>query len=128
MEKHLEFIQAVINRLAQSSFLVKGWAITLVSAMFALAAKDADPKFITIAYFPAIVFWLLDGYYLYQERLFRKLYDQARKQQVADYSLSTKDFDKGIRDWISAVFSKTIFPFYAVIIGVILIIMFHFKA
>jgi hypothetical protein len=30
--KHLEMIQAVISRLANNSFLLKGWSITLVSA------------------------------------------------------------------------------------------------
>jgi hypothetical protein len=32
--KHLEFIQGVITRMNTSSFLIKGWTITLVSALF----------------------------------------------------------------------------------------------
>jgi hypothetical protein len=70
-EKHLEFTQGVINRMGQNSFLIKGWTVTLVSALFALAAKDANQKFVIVAYFPTIAFWLLDSYYLYQERLFK---------------------------------------------------------
>jgi len=31
-------IQAVINRMASNSFLLKGWTVMLVSALFALAA------------------------------------------------------------------------------------------
>ena len=38
--KHLEFIQAVITRMAGNSFVLKGWAITLAAAGFALAAKE----------------------------------------------------------------------------------------
>ena len=40
--KHLEFIQSVIARMNSNSFLIKGWSITLVSALFALAAKDSN--------------------------------------------------------------------------------------
>ena len=124
-EKHLEFIQGVINRMGQNSFLIKGWAVTLVSALFALAAKDANQKFVIIAYFPTVIFWLLDSYYLYQERLFRKVYDHVRQQQIVDFSLSTKSFDKGFTDWASAAFSKTIILFYGIIIMTLLIVMFQ---
>ncbi|MBI3259465.1 MAG: hypothetical protein HYZ54_08345 [Ignavibacteriae bacterium] len=127
MEKHLEFTLGVINRMAQNSFLIKGWTITLVSALFALAAKDADHRFIIIAYFPTVFFWILDSYYLYQERLFRKVYDYVRKQKETDFSLSTKDFDNGISDWISAAFSKTIVLFYGIIMLSILVIMNNLK-
>ena len=32
---HLEMIQGVVNRLANCSFLLKGWSVLLVSALFA---------------------------------------------------------------------------------------------
>lgn len=127
MEKHLEFTQGIINRMGQNSFLIKGWTVTLVSALFALAAKDTDHRFVIIAYFPTAIFWFLDSYYLYQERLFRKVYDHVRKQTVADYSLSTKDFDKGFSDWASAALSKTIILFYGIIFLTLLIVMFYIK-
>ncbi len=73
--KHLELIQAIINRLAQNSFFLKGWSVTLVAALFVLATTDSHHTFIWLAVFPAIMFWLLDGYFLWQERLFRCLYD-----------------------------------------------------
>ena len=38
--KHLEFIQGTVNRLSTNSFLLKGWSVVLVSALFALAAAD----------------------------------------------------------------------------------------
>ena len=69
--KHLELIQGVVNRLSTNSFLLKGWTVVLVSALFALAAKDAKIVFAYLAYFPAFTFWLLDGYFLWQERLYR---------------------------------------------------------
>ena len=126
-EKHLEFAQGVINRMGQNSFLIKGWTVTLVSALFALAAKDSNQKFVIVAYFPTVVFWLLDSYYLYQERLFRKVYDHVRKETTVDYSLNTKKFDKGFSDWASAALSKTILLFYGVVVLTLLIIMYFNK-
>ena len=40
--KHLEMVQGVINRMASNSFMLKGWAVTLVAGIFALAGKDTD--------------------------------------------------------------------------------------
>lgn len=80
--KHLEFIEAIISRQAQNSFAVKGWSITLSAAILTFllsqeASADIHGAAYLIALLPAIVFWLLDGYYLYQERSFRCLYDDV---------------------------------------------------
>ena len=40
--KHLELVQGVINRMAGNSFMLKGWAVTLVAGIFALAGKDIE--------------------------------------------------------------------------------------
>lgn len=52
--KHLEMIQAVINRMANNSFMLKGWTVTLVAGIFALASKDADKMYFLIAYIPLV--------------------------------------------------------------------------
>ncbi|MCB0339441.1 MAG: hypothetical protein KDD53_07550, partial [Bdellovibrionales bacterium] len=61
--KHLDFIQSAINRLSTNSFLLKGWSVVLISALFALGASGSNGKFILLAYIPALVFWGLDGYF-----------------------------------------------------------------
>ena len=63
--KHLEMIQGVISRMANNSFMLKGWAVTLVAGIFVLAGKDTDKLYFLVAYIPAIVFWVLDAYYLW---------------------------------------------------------------
>ena len=78
--KHLEMLQAVISRLASNSFALKGWAVTLVAGIFALSGNDADKRYFLLAYMPIIVFWILDVYYLQQEKLYRALYDKVRQQ------------------------------------------------
>lgn len=124
--KHLDFIQIVITRMAVNSFLIKGWAVTLIAAIFALSEKDANSKYILIAYFPVLVFWILDGYYLYQERLYRCLYNKVRNQneEDIDFSLDATVFkDKDRNNFWSALLSKTFLIFYIFLILIILFIM-----
>ena len=56
---HLKMVQDVITRMNRSSFLLKGWCVTLVTAIVALAAKQNDTKFILVALLPIIMFWIL---------------------------------------------------------------------
>jgi hypothetical protein len=74
--KLLEMTQSVIARMAQNSFALKGWAITILSAMFILSEKDAEISFGWIGLAVAVIFWLLDAYYLKLERDFRAKYDE----------------------------------------------------
>ena len=64
-------IQNIISRMANNSFLLKGWTVTLVAGIFAISSKEADKIYFLIAYIPVFVFWGLDSYYLLQERLYR---------------------------------------------------------
>ena len=53
---HLQMIQGVISRMASNSFALKGWAVTLVAGIFALASKDADKMYFLVTYIPVVVF------------------------------------------------------------------------
>ena len=75
--KHVEFIQNVITRMNTNSFQIKGWAVTLVSALLAIFASTKNDYFVLAALFPTVVLWFLDAYYLMQERKFRGLYDDV---------------------------------------------------
>jgi hypothetical protein len=118
-------IQGVVNRLSHNSFLLKGWSVILVSAMFALAAKDAKGVFIYLAYFPAISFWGLDGYFLHQERSFRALYDHVRSldEKDVDFSMNTSKVQEKVASWSAVTFSKTLVVFHGVILGTIILVM-----
>ena len=95
--KHLDFIQLAITRMGANSFLLKGWSVTLVAAVFALAHEDADQRYLFAAYLPNVIFYVLDSYYLHNERLFRKLYDAvaADDSSVPAFSMKLAPFDKG---------------------------------
>jgi hypothetical protein len=124
--KHLDFIQNAIVRMAQNSFLLKGWTVTLVAGLLAFAnIKELDYRYIILAYIPAIFFWLLDGYYLRQERLFRKLYDEVRLKnpQNIDFSMNTSHFNNEVDEWMNVCFSMTLRMFYLPILIVIILAM-----
>ena len=87
MIRHLELIQSTISRMASNSFLLKGWTITLIAGMFALASRDASLLFFMITYFPLLIFWCLDSYYLQTERRYRELYRKVLSAKSADFSL-----------------------------------------
>jgi hypothetical protein len=123
--KHLEFIQGVVNRLSTNSFLLKGWSVILVSALFALAAGNTNPAFVLLAYLPALVFWGLDGYFLWQERLYRALYDRVRNlpETEIDFSMDASVVCNAVAGWSAAVFSTTLLVFHGVLLGAIVIMM-----
>ena len=128
--KHLEFIQSAVGRMASNLFLLKGWTITLIAALFALAAKDSDRSYFLIAYLPALMFWALDGYFLSQERRFRALYDQVRKLEEGDidFSMDTSAFKKEIRNtWLGAIFSGTLLVYYGALIVTMIVVMFFIR-
>lgn len=114
--EHLEMIQGIINRMASNSFMLKGWAVTLVAGIFALASKDTDKLYFLIAYIPIVVFWGLDSYYLLQERLYRALYNKVRLLNEKDIDFSMKatkeEFNSEKNRFFSCLLSKTEIWFY----------------
>lgn len=127
--KHLDLIQGVVARLANNSFYMKGWALTVAGAFFAFSAKDLNPRIAAVGLLPVLAFWGLDGYFLSRERLYRVLYDAVRtgNERVPrlsmNYTLVRPD-----RPWYAmrgnpqtcwaAVWSRTLWPFYLAIFAV----------
>ncbi len=113
--KHLDFLQLIITRMNANSFLLKGWAVTLVVALFALNISKTSINFIKISFLPILLFWVLDGYFLYQERLFRSVYDEVRlkKEEEIDFSMKR---DSCPCNYLASVFSKTLLLFYGALV------------
>ncbi|MDD4875049.1 MAG: hypothetical protein PHI77_01445 [Candidatus Pacebacteria bacterium] len=130
-QKHLEFIQNIIGRMAGNLFFLRGWSITLIAALLALIAKGGSSNY--IIYFLIVltlVFWILDGYFLSQERLFRNLYDHVRKlkEDEIDFSMDTNEYKKYKKNTvIYAMFSSTLLTFYLPLIIVALLIAYLMK-
>ena len=122
---HLQMIQAVITRMAGNSFLIKGWSVTLVAALFALAAADTNEFFVYLAYFPAFMFWALDAYFLRQGRLFRKVYDHVRELEPdrVDFSMNTQPFEGKVVSTWDVGWSPTLKLFHGTITVTIVVVM-----
>src|SRR5947209_64112 len=95
--KHLEFIQGVIGRLANDSFLMKGWALTVGGAFFGFSVKDLNWRIAAVGLLPVVAFWGLDAYFLSRERMFRALYDAVRTRdpRVEQFSMNYRVFMTG---------------------------------
>lgn len=125
--QNLQMIQAIVNRMAGNSFLLKGWAVTLVAGIFALSSNDTNKLYFLIAYIPILVFWGLDAYYLRQERLYRELYNLVREknEQEIDFSMNTSEIQSEKTSYFNCLSSVTELWFYfplALLSAVIIII------
>ena len=122
--KHLELIQGTVNRLSTNSFLLKGWSVVLVSALFALASADFNFYFVCVAYFPVVTFWILDGYFLWQERLFRRLYDHVRSldEEEIDFSMDTSPWTADAASWAGVCWSKTLVIFHGAVLATVVVV------
>ncbi len=126
--KYLEMIQEIIQRMANNSFLLKGWAITLVAAIFALSDQTLKQEYFLFVYVPVIVFWFLDSYYLQLERKYKVLYDKVRvKDNEINFDLNIEDINYSKLNlerlcFIRCLLSKSEFLFYVPIVVVLTII------
>lgn len=115
---HLGMIQAVITRMASNSFLIKGWSLTLTAAIFALAADQGRASMAAVAFLPVVMFWLLDAYFLRQERLFRKHYDAVRTAEgsASDFSMNTSPYLGKVSGLPRVALSQTLLLFHGSIV------------
>jgi hypothetical protein len=124
--KHLEFVQAAINRMANNSFLLKGWSVTLLGGLVAISLKEMDSRYVVVSFVVLGFLWLLDAYYLSHERSFVRLYDHVRLSENTntDFSMDPKAFRTGT-SWLKSAFSTTIALFYGgLLVAGFLIILF----
>ena len=101
-----------------NSFLIKGWCITIVSAIFVLSQKETNIYFLAFSIVPCLSFWIVDGFFISTERKYRELYTHVIKLDEAsiDFSMDTNPFKKNNNSWICGILSKTLIPFYGIII------------
>lgn len=122
--KHLEFVQNIVTRMNSNSFFIKGWSVTIVAALFALAAKDSDTRLLLVAYVPVFAFWLLDGFFLSYERRYRDLYESvaARSAQDIDFSLRMPKMTWN-SSWAAATFVSVNTLFHGLLFGLVVFLM-----
>lgn len=107
LHKEIDLIQAVITRMAQNSFYMKGWCITLVAAIFSLSEKVGTVKDVSMPLaIMSAFFWVLDTNYLSLEKKYRGLYAWVLKNRLAKddyvnlYSLDYNLAEKSVNGWV----------------------------
>lgn len=135
LHKEIDLIQGVINRMANNSFLLKGWLISLIAVVLALS-KDSllscnTNLTLLILCFPIIIFWYLDAFFLHREKCYRELYDWVIKYRMTSnenlYSLDFRPHKKKVKSIFRVMFSQTLFPFYGLAFSLLIILMFILK-
>jgi hypothetical protein len=119
--EEVKVIQEIIKRMANNSFLIKGWTITLVVATLLLKGNQTQ---IYISLLPLVVFWFLDAYFLQQERLYIKLYEWVINNRLNTYEhlydMNCYRFKDKVQSRHRIMFSITLVSFYGLIAILIL--------
>jgi hypothetical protein len=122
MLKEIDIIQNIIKRMAFNSFMVKGWAITLVVVTLLFKGNWYQ---VWMAFIPLIVFWFLDSYFLQQERLYRELYNWVISNRLNTdehlFDMNVQRFKSKVQSRIRIMFSITLGWFYGSIAILIVI-------
>ena len=123
--KHLDLYQGVISRMAKNSVSSKQWCVVLISAIFALVAKDAKVDFAVLAIIPLFLFAFLDTYYLAMERKFinanSEFLQRLNKNELTLLHLYQVKQERGslpVAMW-SAFWSPATYPFYFMLLALL---------
>ena len=123
--KHLDFIQGVVNSMGSNSFQMKGWMITIVSALLAFYSSTGQKSILLFAILPTILFWGLDTYYLQQERKFRGMYNDVARipekpNEIKPFAMPLNLYTGGKYSFWDCFTSQTILPLYLFVVLVLL--------
>lgn len=132
IHKEIDLIQSCINRMAQNSFMLKGWLVTLYAVILGLLPENVNiwllcAVLITIT----ISFWYLDAFFLRTERIYRNIYEWVLRERPQGnrellYDLNPKNY-KGKINEVDNIYKTMISPtlkcFYGIPIILILIII-----
>jgi hypothetical protein len=124
--KEVEIVQDVVSRMASNSFLIKGWAATLVVASLLIEGASYHHY---VAFLPWFIFWYYDAYFLRMERLYRKLYGWLVENRPnndeflldMDKASLEKRFGKEVPCILQVMFSKTLVAFYGLLLLIIIL-------
>lgn len=127
VQAHLTIEQSVIQRMSTNSTGCKAWCITLVSAIFIVVADKDKPNFALFSLIPTILFFVMDGYYLAMERMFRASYNGFLTKLHAgtvewDELFIIRPKGEMFLNFLQSLVSFSILPFYVTLVFMALIV------
>ena len=131
VQSYLNILQGIIKRMATNSANCKTWCVSLVSAILVVIADKNKPNYAWIALIPIVLFFVLDSYYLGQERNFREIYNNFVKElhsgEVTIDKLFVLKPPKGmnvVNLLFSSILSFSVYPFYLTLVLTVIIARF----
>ena len=131
IHKEIDLIQACITRMAQNSFVIKGWFVSIYAVILALLPERVNMFLLCISLVAVnVIFWYLDGFFLRTEKLYRKMYDWILEERPKNnrellYQLNPHEFEGRIEEVESIwkiMWSKTLKWFYLIPLGIVIIV------
>ena len=120
LHKEIDLIQSCISRMAHDSFLVKGWTITLLAAIWALTIHENAVGAVSAISLGVIMsFWYLDAFFLRTEKMYRKMYEwviveRNKNNEEYLYDLNPHRFAVNVDSTVNVMFSITLRCFYGI--------------
>jgi hypothetical protein len=128
LHKEIDLIQGCINRLSQNSFLLKGWYVSIIVVLLAVSSQVAigNALLVVICVLATLLFWILDGYYLRLEKLYRELYKWVIRERQSGsteylYDLDTERFKGSVKSVPVLMRSKSLVCFYGISVGILVL-------
>lgn len=108
--KEIDLIQSCIVRMANNSFMLKGWLITLIIAFIALLPENINRHYIcAIILLIDLAFWYLNAFFLKVEKLYRWKYEWVITRRLdgnRDFIFNLDPYEKNM--WINKKKPNTI--------------------
>jgi len=115
IHKEIDLVQDCIKRMAQNSFMIKGWAFASIAALIALAniKHSIDITVLcSVGFVLLISLWCLDAFFLKTEKLYRFKYEWIiinRKKSGRDTLYNLNPYEQkmwnSIKIWVEPSFN-----------------------
>ena len=118
--KEIDLIQGCINRMANNSFLIKGWSLGVFAGVTAFTKGENLNNIVLLlctTVVPFICFWVLDAYFLQIERKYRAMYTEKltkRKNNDSDELFDLNPSKYKVGSILRIMFSQTLTIFYGI--------------
>ena len=131
IHKEIDLIQSCISRMAQNSFMVKGWFVSIYAVILALLPERVNMLLLCVSLISAnLIFWYLDGFFLRTEKIYRKIYDwvlevRPKNNRELMYQLNPICFKGKIGEAESIwkiMWSKTLRWFYLIPLLIVMVV------
>lgn len=111
---YLNMIQDAIKRMADNSFKIKNWAVVVSAGLFGVYfSENQNPQILKALLFIAMIFMVIDAYYLSLEKAFRCKYNEVRTDKNIDLFDMTPKHTK--KQWFKALWSPSMLVYLLIL-------------